>query len=1343
VPLIFVGHSMGGLIIKKAFILGHEISDLKPLVRRVCSILFLATPHQGADLAQTLNRILNMTLGSRPFVQDLSPDSPVIESINEEFPRYCGHLQLFSFFENKPTNYVLGRGFIVDKQCAVMNYVNERKMYLDACHREVARFSSPSDPSYITIRNTLAAYIADKRGSKESSRQLMRTDELELLNKFLGISDSPEDDLMTQDSIRVPGTCEWLLHKDCFQQWRDAAGSKVLWLQGRPGMGKSVLSGHVISRLRDLNNDCCFFFFTERDKLKATINFFLRSMAWQMAMLHRDILSSILEVSAKWQDAPFNKVDPDPIWRRLYLRGILKVQLSKPQYWVIDALDECKGASELMTFLMRAQEFWPLRILVTSRDPVTPYMSATNVRVEIVSETIVEEDTEKDIWLFLKANLDLLPSATPSRRMAIADQVLHTSSGCFLWVALALKELQQVHTSAEIRRILSSNSETMDGLYSKILADMATAKFGKELAKAILTWTASSFRPLSTDEIHRAIELDINDTIDDVGRSISIGCGNLVYVDSRKKVQLIHLSAREFLTRQDIVPDFIIERTNAHRRLALVCLQYLCSNEMRGPRPRKLSIPQEEKERSPFADYACKFLFQHLVCVRAYDDEIIITLSKFLGSVNVLSWIEYLAAQSDLQRLFQAGKTINDLSNRRSQHTPPLGLRTELSLMERWGNDLIHLVTKFGKQLSLTPSCIHQQIPPFCPQDSALKRQFASSNRGLGVYGVALSAWDDCLSIINYLKPASPLTVAASDRYFATGMSTGKIIIYDDVTCQESQTLDHREPVWCLAFGETGKYLASSGAKSVRVWDLVSWSELFRFSIPKMCMVLSFVEDDSLLLGAIKNNELLYWDVANGGKLCDEPTNWTRDSEKQASLRFRQPTTAAFSPHQSLLALVYRGEYILLWDYESDRLHDTYEKVSGSRGNGSTKVSDGSTTVWSLSFSPAVDTTLLAAAYSDGDVAVYDTSTGEVRGILISMNAQTLSFSPDGRTLASADSTGAIQLVDVKTLKFIYRLQFDSDQIVPTQLNFSSDGHRIIDIRGNQCRIWNPVVLLRQDMEDENSDTVSVSTMVQETDYQWAGSVPITAITCVRSGSIFLCGKEDGSVYVYDISLEPQSQQLFVQTAGMPILLLHFDVERGILTCSDCASRVVSREVIRNQRTRWETRDPLIDIRTGTRIDNIITSGRHSHLLVSTKSDDTIWLIGAGNQEKCLVRWETKEERHWVQHATNPDHLVLITRSEAKIYHWTTMECLATVSLADVMQPFTAVREVIQLPPSRFFATVANDTSQGRSSQSAIQVWDLNDFTVHSTKVSCAYDLGTFSANVEALIGVVGDRWSS
>ncbi|OQE40340.1 hypothetical protein PENCOP_c006G03816 [Penicillium coprophilum] len=206
------------------------------------------------------------------------------------------------------------------------------------------------------------------------------------------------------------------------------------------------------------------------------------------------------------------------------------------------------------------------------------------------------------------------------------DNIADTSTGCFLWVHLVLKELQRVNTSSDIRRVLTSRSESMDNLYSKILSDMADAQFGKDLTKAILTWTAFSFRPLSLNEKHQAIELDIsdsaNDSVNDVERSINTCCRNIAYVDSQKTVRLIQSTARKFLLRQNGVTEFKIEKSDAHRRIAPACLQYLSSSKMKAPRSRKLSLLTGAEKKPPFADYACKFLFQHLTLVRSTDEDI-------------------------------------------------------------------------------------------------------------------------------------------------------------------------------------------------------------------------------------------------------------------------------------------------------------------------------------------------------------------------------------------------------------------------------------------------------------------------------------------------------------------------------------------------------------------------------------------------------------------------------------------------------------------------------------------------------------------------------------------------
>ncbi|TLS27986.1 hypothetical protein PpBr36_00090 [Pyricularia pennisetigena] len=77
-PIIFVVHSMGGLVVKKAYSLGRHDDRYADLVARVRGILFLATPHRGSQYAKTLNSILAATPTgtTRAAVQEVVPVDP-------------------------------------------------------------------------------------------------------------------------------------------------------------------------------------------------------------------------------------------------------------------------------------------------------------------------------------------------------------------------------------------------------------------------------------------------------------------------------------------------------------------------------------------------------------------------------------------------------------------------------------------------------------------------------------------------------------------------------------------------------------------------------------------------------------------------------------------------------------------------------------------------------------------------------------------------------------------------------------------------------------------------------------------------------------------------------------------------------------------------------------------------------------------------------------------------------------------------------------------------------------------------------------------------------------------
>lgn len=94
----------------------------------------------------------------------------------------------------------------------------------------------------------------------------------------------------------------------------------------------------------------------------------------------------------------------------------------------------------------------------------------------------------------------------------------------------------------------------------------------------------------------------------------------------------------------------------------MACLDYLNGDEMRRARHRKLSARHITEKRSPFLAYAANSLCEHILYVSSEDDDLLFALAKLLGASNVLSWIEYVAHTSSLNRLILTGKAIPNFS---------------------------------------------------------------------------------------------------------------------------------------------------------------------------------------------------------------------------------------------------------------------------------------------------------------------------------------------------------------------------------------------------------------------------------------------------------------------------------------------------------------------------------------------------------------------------------------------------------------------------------------------------------------------------------------------------------
>lgn len=1266
--IVLVGHSMGGIVIKKTLLLARRDPHCQNLVGRFHSMFFLATPHRGADSAQLLKKLLAVT-SKKAYVDDLAPGSMSTQLINDEFRNAYQGVQLWSFFETVGTSM----GVIVDRESAVIGLPGERVQLLNADHRGVCKFDTRSDSNYCSLRNAFAASIESIEKTWLSNKRTEHLTHMQSLSQYLGITERPESELARVNQRQTDGSCRWLTDKQSFHDWVGLPTSpRIFWLDGEPATGKSTIAGHVIRSIEETNGDCAFFFFKHGDSAKSSIATLLCSLAWQMARMNLDIRQELLAMAE--QGHYVDKADEGSIWRNVFAARILKLEWRQPCYWIIDALDECLNYQALFPFLSKVEKRQPLRIFITSRPVLAIDRLFTQDKLDRIAETISIRELLEDIRLYLQANAEFLPAEDEDERDRLLNRILNRSNGNFLWTCLVLQELTDTLSVQQAYGVLDSVPNGMDELYSRILEALTNNPRNKDIAKAILKWTVCSSRPLTIEELKEALMLDIKVTLPRLELTLGSVTGNLIYVDNDNKAQLAHQTVRSFLTRDrshgNRDNDFTIVRSRDHLSISRVCLDYLRGSELKVPRYRRGSTFRTVK-RSAFAQYAVQHFSDHIAKAQSDDVAILSEIQAFLSS-NSLTWIEIVASSKDLTPIVQTAKNLKTFLDKRAKYQAPIGQATHD--VTAWAADLSRLVASFGQPLMTNPGAIHFLLPPVCPSTSMIHRCFANYPRPMRVLGLSENEWDDRLScIINPGRLA--LSVTCEDITFAVGFSDGTTHVYDTATMQEKHVVNHQDQVRFVVFSTTDQYLATASRKKIRMWNCSTMAMAWESKLDDPLLALSFSEDNSFLMGATRSNALFFWTLTTGHLVNSFQFSDIDESTGREHHHARAPTHASFSPGLSLLAVVYRQRPIVLWDLEDCTYVGQYNK--------DTDVYPGPLCL-ALIFNQKAEVQLVAAAYDDGELEVFDPWTQRKRAS-VSADVAVMQGSKDGTVLVSGDGNGKITLYDFETLKIIYNI--NSNELVIRDFAFSNDGLRFFDVRADHCNVWEPPVLVRRTERDDESslrlsDDASTTAPPTVNAKTYDTERAITAITACESLDMILCGREDGSVAVYSALTGDLIQELKSHAKNIAITSLHLSQSQKLLISLDRSGRIAARRLTTLKGQQITETAFIIDQRAIDVVEQILIKPDDTRILVSMPHKDQIWELTTATTSGEIIRPNDRTHWRWTQTSKLPWPLIYFSDGEVTLYDWefdeasslgiSTDLCLAEAGSAPVTTVFSS-----------------------------------------------------------------------
>ncbi|KAI0881123.1 uncharacterized protein GGS22DRAFT_192610 [Annulohypoxylon maeteangense] len=177
-PLIFICHSLGGLMVKRALVHSKADETYKMIWGSTYGIVFFGTPHKGgnhAGMGDMVAKIARSILGNpnNTFMSSLKKDSQFLDTITDDFRQLLEDFQILSFYETQP----LGRlGIVVDQKSAVLGLpgTREKQLALEANHSNICKFSCGEDPRYQLVADNIidmieSACSSQKRSSSMSS----------------------------------------------------------------------------------------------------------------------------------------------------------------------------------------------------------------------------------------------------------------------------------------------------------------------------------------------------------------------------------------------------------------------------------------------------------------------------------------------------------------------------------------------------------------------------------------------------------------------------------------------------------------------------------------------------------------------------------------------------------------------------------------------------------------------------------------------------------------------------------------------------------------------------------------------------------------------------------------------------------------------------------------------------------------------------------------------------------------------------------------------------------------------------------------------------------------------